>query len=146
MKIECSVEEVEKILNHGMSLSERLGRAEQEVSNARDKMYEWQDKAANLQNKIDAYPQSQGSINEQEIRQLIHGVLSGNKIQAIKCVRSLLHLGLKESKDLVEECQAQGAADKVDRQNQSGFQAGGRKTLDVPLTPMRDEQGTEGLA
>jgi len=144
MKIECSEEEVEKILNHVLDLSERLGRAEQEVSDARDKMYEFQDKAAALQSKMDSYPQSQGSINEQEIRQLIRGVLSENKIQAIKCVRSLLHLGLKESKDLVEECQAQGVADKTERER--SWPLGFKKTLDDPLPAMRDEQGTEGSA
>jgi len=61
------------------------------------------------------------TINEREVRDLIRGVAFPNKIMAIKSVRSLLGLGLKEAKDLVEECTAQGAS----------------QTLDVPLSHNR---------
>jgi ribosomal protein L7/L12 len=49
------------------------------------------------------------------LREVIEGVVSGNKILAIRGVRNLSGLGLRDSKELVEEAMANGLS-KVKRQ------------------------------
>lgn len=48
------------------------------------------------------------------IRSILLHVREGNKIGAIRMVRELTHLGLKEAKDLVEECQGPQVIKTVD--------------------------------
>jgi ribosomal protein L7/L12 len=49
-----------------------------------------------------------GTMGEQQVRALLTATHAGQKIQAIKIIREMFHLGLKESKDLVEDCAAKG--------------------------------------
>jgi hypothetical protein len=146
MKIECDALDVTCLLTQFLDRVTESARAKTELAYSKDKVRGLLDRVTNLEDQIDT-----GSIyiTQREIKELIRGVASANKIQAIKSVRALLGLGLKESKDLVEECTAQGYQDMTARQKP--FQAAvGGTYLPMDQRPrterpdMTDEQGTEG--
>lgn len=91
-----------------------LAHAEARAEKAWDAYHDQQTKIAalvrenyDLKDRVPSSPTFTGSITETDLRNLLIATVAGNKIAAIKAIRALLGLGLKESKDLVEQCGVQ---------------------------------------
>jgi hypothetical protein len=87
-----------------------------------DKFYAEENKRYELERQINelkaklppiGVPNYSGTMNEKEVRALLVATHAGQKIQAIKLVRTMLGLGLKEAKDLVEESALAGIQSKA---------------------------------
>ncbi len=111
MKIDCSQSEFQSLLNTVTSNMERASRAETNALNLEDKLYkkesEYERERGKLQAEIDALKLKEGKTSYGEDNAIIVGRLlvslaRDEKINAIKEVRQLTGLGLKEAKDLVE--------------------------------------------
>lgn len=98
--ITCEAEDLRALLENRENQAERIGRAE-ERSN---RLYEVEDELRMVRDELrNAVKPAMEKVSADSIRQIINGVTHGNRIQAIKVVREITGLGLKEAKDLVEE-------------------------------------------
>jgi ribosomal protein L7/L12 len=93
IKIECEFTDVQDFMDRLRHAEEAHRMADARANALQDEVYRLTQGAPFL---------SPGTI-KQELRNLVGAASTGGKIQAIKAVRTLTLLGLKEAKDLVEE-------------------------------------------
>ena len=78
------------------------------VSRLQEDLAYWKAENSRLQAGVPLTPVAPRETTERELTNLIHSVRWNNKINAIKAVRTLTGLGLKEAKDHVEAALALG--------------------------------------
>jgi ribosomal protein L7/L12 len=120
IKIECNVEDVVAFLANKASDAEAVLRAEANVRVARDAVDVVQAQLTAAREELTQFKKSCATAPPwmtpymgQQCRDLMTACLAGygSKIAAIKAVRSLTGLALKEAKDLVEEFRCFDARD-----------------------------------
>ena len=97
--ITCEASDLHSFLDEHRSMAERLASAE---SRARA-VFDMGDEILRLKNELATRDRPIGPVTHETLSALIKGVSSGNRIAAIKEVRIILGLGLREAKELVDE-------------------------------------------
>lgn len=115
MKIQCQFDSVEEFKSVFTASTEELAIQRAEKEKAWDKFYAADAKGselartvselrAELSRLVGTSPIGRSNLQETQVRSLLEATAANQKIRAIKTVREVLGLGLKESKDLVEYC------------------------------------------
>ncbi len=100
LTITCEVSDIKEFMQDQRDQSERIG----ELSAKAGMVYELQDELRLTKNSLEHAVRPQPiPVPVAQIKALIGAVARNEKIAAIKEVRSMTGLGLKEAKDLVEE-------------------------------------------
>lgn len=98
MKIEMESHEFQSLLSDVDQRGAERGAAVEENRRLRDRVYDLEQQLRDVKTALPL----PGAPNMEDLKLLIRGSTTGNKIAAIKAVRSMLTLGLKEAKDFVE--------------------------------------------
>lgn len=99
--IRCEVQDIKAFLQEQKDQSEQIGRLDERSNRA----YELEHEARSLRAQLaKPAPLVAGLVSPIVVRGLLDAIMFGNKIMAIKGVRTMTGMGLKECKDLVEEC------------------------------------------
>lgn len=108
--IRCEVQDIKAFLQEQKDQSEQIGRLNERSNRA----YELEEEVRSLRAQLaKPAPLVAGLVSPVVVRGLLDAVRSGNKIMAIKEVRTMTGMGLKECKDLVEECGTPAPAAQV---------------------------------
>ncbi len=98
--IRCEVQDIKDFFHEQKNQSEQIGRLNERSNRA----YELEEEVRSLRAQLaKPAPLVAGLVSPIVVRGLLDAVRSGNKIMAIKEVRTMTGMGLKECKDLVEE-------------------------------------------
>ncbi len=100
MKIEMESHEFAALLSSVDERGAERGAAVEENRRLRDRIYDLEQQVRDAKHQL-ALP-IPGQLQVEDLKLLIRGASTNNKIAAIKAVRSMLSLGLKEAKDLVD--------------------------------------------
>jgi len=99
MHIDCESHELEGLFLRFDQMAREKASFAQALITSEDKVYELESR---LREAKEASTVRGGVDLNVEVANLISAVSTNNKIAAIKAIRALLGLGLKEAKDLVE--------------------------------------------
>jgi ribosomal protein L7/L12 len=97
--ITCEVSDIKEFVQDRVDQAERIGTLQSKA----DRVYDMEDNLRNAKDELAKAIRPQPiPVRPTQVTALILAVRDGQKITAVKEVRSMTGLGLKEAKDLVE--------------------------------------------